>query len=109
MAEVAQWLSTAANEVQNGPGAARLVDKFGYAIDKADTLKRSARILPLIDTHLAKHRWLARERPTIADCAVMPYVALAPEGSVSLEPYLHIRQWIGRIKELTGFIPMPGI
>jgi glutathione S-transferase len=109
MAEVAQWLSTAANEVQNGPGAARLVDKFGYAIDKADTLKRSARILPLIDSHLAKHRWLAQERPTIADCAVMPYVALAPEGSVSLEPYPYIRQWIGRIKELTGFIPMPGI
>ena len=55
MAQVAQWLSTAANEVQNGTAAARLVDKFGYAIDKADTLRRSARILPLIEAHLAKH------------------------------------------------------
>ncbi|HJU70788.1 MAG TPA: glutathione S-transferase [Paucimonas sp.] len=109
MAEVMQWLSTAANEVQNGPGAARLVDKFGYAIDKADTVKRSDRILPLIDAHLARHRWLALERPTIADCAVMPYVALAPEGAVSLQPYPHIRQWIGRIKELPGFLSMPGI
>lgn len=109
MAQVVQWLSTSANEVQNGPGAARLVDKFGYAIDKADTLKRSAHILPLIDAHLSRHRWLAMERPTIADCAVMPYVALAPEGAVSLEPYPHIRRWIGRIKELPGFVPMPGI
>lgn len=109
MGEVVQWLSTSANEVQNGPGAARLVDKFGYSIDKADTLKRSDRILPLIDAHLAKHRWLALDRPTIADCAVMPYVALAPEGGVSLQPYPHIRQWIGRIKELPGFVPMPGI
>ncbi|BAL26972.1 glutathione S-transferase family protein [Azoarcus sp. KH32C] len=109
MAEVMQWLSTAANEIQNGPGAARLVDKFGYAIDKADTLKRSARILPLIDAHLARRRWLALERPTIADCAVLPYVALAPEGAVSLQSYPHICQWIGRIKELPGFLAMPGI
>jgi len=109
LGEVMQWLSTAANEIQNGPGAARLVDKFGYAIDKADTVQRSARILPLIDAHLAAHRWLAQERPTIADCAVMPYVALAPEGGIALQAYPHIRQWIGRIKELPGFIPMPGV
>lgn len=109
LGEVMQWLSTAANEIQNGPGAARLVDKFGYAIDKANTLQRSARILPLIDAHLATHRWLALERPTIADCAVMPYVALAPEGGVALQAYPHLLQWIARIKELPGFIPMPGI
>ncbi len=109
LAEVAQWLSTSANEVQNGPGAARLVDKFGYALDKATTLARAARILPLIDAHLARHRWLARERPTIADCAVFPYVALAPEGGVALQAYPHIRRWIGQIKELPGFVPMPGI
>ena len=87
MAEVVQWLSTAANEVQNGPAAARLVDKFGYAIDKADTLRRAARILPLIDARLAEHDWLALDQPTIADCAVLPYVALAPEGGVSLSDF----------------------
>jgi glutathione S-transferase len=108
-AEVMQWLSTAANEIQNGPASARLVDKFGYAIDKADTLKRSARILPLLDSHLSRRRWLALERPTIADCAVFPYVALAPEGGVSLQAYPYIRQWIGRIKELPGFLAMPGV
>jgi glutathione S-transferase len=109
LGEVMQWLSTAANEIQNGPGAARLVDKFGYAIDKADTIQRAARILALIEAHLSSHRWLALERPTIADCAVMPYVALAPEGGISLLDYPHIGQWIARIKELPGFVPMPGI
>lgn len=108
-AEIMQWLSTAANEIQNGPGAARLVDKFGYAIDKADTLKRAARIMPLLDTYLSKHQWLALNQPSIADCAVMPYVALAPEGGISLQPYPHISEWIERIKALPGFIPMPGI
>jgi glutathione S-transferase len=58
MAQVVQWLSTAANEVQNGPANARLVDKFGYGIDKADTLKRSARILPLINTRCDPGGWV---------------------------------------------------
>lgn len=109
MAEVMQWLSTSANEVQNGPASARLVDKFGYAIDKADTLKRSARILPLLEAHLARHQWLALERPTIADCAVFPYVALAPEGGVSLSDYPNIRQWLNRFKALPHFLSMPGV
>jgi glutathione S-transferase len=85
------------------------VDKFGYGIDKADTLKRSARILPLINTHLAATPWLAMGRPTIADCAVFPYVALAPEGGVDLAPYPAVRAWIARIKALPHFLPMPGI
>lgn len=109
MAEVVQWLSTAANEVQNGPGAARLVDKFGYDLDKTDTLRRAAHILPLIDAQLAAHDWLALDRPTIADCAVLPYVALAPEGGVSLSDFPHIRAWIARVKALPGFVPMPGV
>ncbi|WP_374584748.1 glutathione S-transferase family protein [Ideonella dechloratans] len=109
LAAVVQWLSTAANEVQNGPASARLVDKFGYAIDKADTLRRSARILPLLEAHLGQHAWLAAAQPTIADCAVFPYVALAPEGGVDLEPYPQIRAWIQRVKALPDFLPMPGV
>lgn len=109
MATVMQWLSTAANEVQNGPASARLVDKFGYAIDKADTLRRSARILPLLEAHLGQHAWLAAAQPTIADCAVFPYVALAPEGGVDLEPWPQIRAWIQRVRALPDFLPMPGV
>lgn len=109
MAQVMQWLSTAANEVLNGPGAARLVDKFGYVIDKDDALKRADRILSLIDAHLAQHKWLALERPTIADCAVFPHCALAHEGGVSLAPYPNIHRWLGRVKELPHFLGMPGV
>ena len=48
-------------------------------------------------------------RPTIADCAVFPYAALAPEGCIALEPYANIRRWVGRVKELPGCITMPEI
>lgn len=107
-AEIVQWLSTAANEIQNGPCAARLVDKFGYAIDKPDALRRAARILSLVDAHLATRDWLAISRATIADCAVYPYVALAGEGGIDLSPYANIGRWMARVKSLPGYLPMPG-
>lgn len=106
--EVMQWLSTSANEIQNGPSAARLVDKFGFVLDKAVALEKAARILSLIDGHLASHDWLAAGRPTIADCAVFPYVALAPEGGIDLAPYRHIARWIDRVKSLPRYLAMPG-
>ena len=107
--EVMQWLSTAANEIFNGPNAARLVDKFGYALNKERTIEVSNHILPLIEKHLQNNEWLALGRPTIADLAVFPYIALGWEGGVTLEQYPAIQAWIGRIKELPGYIGMPAI
>lgn len=107
--EVMQWLSTAANEINSGPNVARLIDKFGYPLNKEPALEVSARILPLIERHLSKHEWLALGRPTIAECAVFPYVALGWEGGVTLEPYPAIRAWIERIKALPGYVGMPGL
>ena len=108
-AEVAQWLSVAANEIQHGPCAARLIDKFGYELDKSVALGKAGRILGLLETHLATHDWLALGRPTVADCAVFPYVALAPEGGIDLTPYAAVRRWLARVKALPGFLGMPGV
>jgi glutathione S-transferase len=108
-AEVVQWLSTAANEIQHGPGAARLVDKFGFEIDKATAVATADRVLPVVEAQLAEHEWLALDRPTIADCAVMPYIGLSHEGGISLEGYPNIRAWINRIKQLPGFISMSAL
>lgn len=107
--EVMQWLSVAANEIQHGPCTARLIDKFGYELDKARALQIAARIHGLLEQHLATHEWLACGRPTIAECAVFPYVALAHEGGISLQDYPNILAWIERVKALPGFSPMPGI
>ncbi|WP_028292458.1 glutathione S-transferase family protein [Oceanobacter kriegii] len=107
--EVMQWLATAANEIFNGPNAARLVDKFGYALNKERTIEVSNHILPLVEQHLQNNEWLALGRPTIADLAVFPYIALGWEGGVTLEQYPAIQAWIGRIKELPGYTGMPAI
>lgn len=107
MAEVVSWLMVAENEIARGPNDARLHDKFGFELDADLAREKAKRILGLMEAHLDKHKFLALDRPTIADIACMPYVGLAHEGGLSLEPYPAIRTWIGRIKALPGFIAMP--
>jgi glutathione S-transferase len=106
-AEIVQWLSFAANEVQHSLCTARLVQKFGYALDKSQALAKSTVTLSILDGHLEHNHWLAMGRPTIADCAVYPYVVLAPEGDVDLKPYSHIIRWINRVEELPGYLQKP--
>ena len=106
-AEIVQWLSFAANEVQHSLCAARLVQKFGYDLDQSAALAKAPAVLALLDAHLQRHDWLALGRPTIADCAVYPYVVLAPECGVELEPYSHVARWMKRMEELPGFLPKP--
>ncbi|MGE3530093.1 MAG: glutathione S-transferase family protein [Methyloceanibacter sp.] len=109
MAKVVAWLMVAENEIARGPNDARLHDKFGFPIDAPVAREKAKRIFGLMESHLDKNDWLALGRPTIADVACMPYVALSHEGGLSLEPYPAIRAWISRIKSLPGFVGMPAI
>lgn len=109
LATVAQWLMFAENEVARGPNDARLHDKFGFKLDVAAARAKSERLLKIIESHLANRKWLALERPTIADIACMPYIALGHEGGVVLDAYPHVRAWIERVKALPGYISMPAI
>ena len=106
---VTQWLSSSVNNVMHGPGDARLIDKFGYTLNREIAHEISARILGIMNTHLANREWLELGRCTIADIACMPYIGVSYEGGVSLDSYPNIRAWIARIKALPNFIPMSGI
>lgn len=110
MAAVMKWLSTTAGEVRQGPEFARLYHLFKVtSIDIKDTEKKSAFILKQLDLHLTQHSWLACGRPTIADIAVFPYVALAADGQIDLGLYPQVVSWINRVKQLPKFVSMPGI
>ncbi|MDF5733869.1 MAG: glutathione binding-like protein [Rhizonema sp. PD38] len=54
--------------------------------------------------HLSERQWLELNRPTIADVACFPYIALAAEGKISLDAYPNVVAWIERIKQLPGYI-----
>lgn len=109
MAKVVSWLMVAENEIARGPADARLHDKFGFEVDVERARENAARILGLLEAHLARNDWLASGRPTIADIACMPYVGLSHEGGLPLDDYPAIQAWIGRIKALPGFISMPAL
>jgi len=109
MARIMQWLSTAANDIARGPNDARLADKFGYPLDVEQARQKAHHIIQIVDQQLNGGEWLELDRPTIADIACFPYIALSHEGGVLLETYPNVLAWITRIKALPGFIPMPAI
>lgn len=110
LAQVIRWLSTTAGEVRQGPENARLYHLFGAtSINIERAYQKAEHILTQLDEHLSTHTWLEFERPTIADVAVFPYIALAPDGKIDLAPYPHVLAWIDRIKQLPGYIPMTGV
>ena len=109
MAKVVQWLSTAANDIQHGLSAARLYYLLNAKVDIDQAQKKAHQVLQVLDKHLGERKWLECDRPTIADVACYPYVGLAPDGKVSLEAYPNVIAWIERIKQLPGYISMPGL
>jgi glutathione S-transferase len=106
-ASVQRWLSIAAGEVMHGPAIARMISLFGLPDDPARAARISARVLSFMDGHLAGRIFLAADHVTIADVACYSYVAHAPEGQISLEPYPNVRAWLKRIEAQPWFQPMP--
>lgn len=105
---IGQWLSLAANEIANGPAMLRLGKLFGFEIHEPTARAMAAKALPLLEAHLASHDWLEGNRLTIADVAVSPYVALAPDGGVDLSAYPNITRWLARIAAQPNFPAMRG-
>lgn len=108
-ANVIGWLSTAANEVTRGPNMLRLHHKFGRAIDEPSATAITKALFQMLENYLSQHTWLVGAAPTIADIAMYPYLALAPEGQWDLVPYPVVRAWLGRVRALPGYVGMPGM
>jgi glutathione S-transferase len=110
LAQVIRWLSTTAGEVRQGPENARLYYLFGVTNINIEWAQQKAEyILTQLDQHLSTRSWLEFGRPTIADVAVFPYVALARDGKIALDTYPNVLSWIERIKQLPGYKPMAGL
>lgn len=110
LSRVVRWLSITAGELRQGPESARLYHRLHrQTINPEQSAQKSDFILTQLNHHLADRDWLELGHPTIADIAVFPYVALAPEGNIDLAQYPHILTWIDRVKHLPGFVGMVGI
>ena len=105
-ARIQRWLSVAAGQVAYGPAAARLITVFGASFNAEEVIARAHTLLKVMDAELAHSPFLAGAKPSIADVSNYSYIAHAPEGNVSLEPYPNVRAWLQRIETLPGFVPM---
>lgn len=106
-AAVQRWLSLAAGPIAYGPCAARLVNVFNAPLHLETAQKIAAKLFDVLDAELANKPFAAGERVSIADIAAHTYIAHAPEGGVSLDPYPNIRAWLRRVEALPRFVPMP--
>lgn len=112
-ARIQQWLSFS-HRLTASLGGARLHEMLHRPGDIATMQAQGVAALRELEAGLVEQgvrgmRFLASNRATIADIACFPYVALAPDGGISLDPYPAIRLWSRAIRSLDGFIEMPGI
>ncbi|KXF75905.1 glutathione S-transferase [Paramesorhizobium deserti] len=112
-ARIQQWLSFS-HRLTASLGGARLHEMLLRPGDIAALQAQGIAALReleagLVEQGLRGMRFLASDRPTIADIACFPYVALAPDGGILLDPYPAIRLWSRAIRGLDDFIEMPGI
>ena len=104
--EVQKYLTTAAGAIAFGPAAARLVTLFGAGLDANTAINTAKNVLGQLNAHLDNREWLATDHATIADVANYAYIAVAPEGNVSLADYPNVNAWLNRIEALPGFVSM---
>ena len=107
-AQVQRWLSLAAGEIAFGPAKARITARWGdTGMPQALMHRLADKVLRFMDDSLTRQDFLAAPRPTLADLACYAYIAHAPEGGISLDPYPRVRNWIRRMRALPNFMPMP--
>ena len=112
-ARVQQWLSFSPRLTAH-LGGARLYRMLNIEGDIERMTAGGIAALRELELGLFEQRergtaFLAADRPTIADIACFPYVALAPDGNIALDPYPNIRRWMRALRALDAFIEMPGI
>jgi glutathione S-transferase len=112
MAEVMQWVSMAATEIQFGLQYGRrgmMRDRWviGSEANKAQYQAFGTMALQALERRLRDHDWVALDRITIADVACFPYVLHAPEAGLGLDPYSGIRAWLARCQARPNWAAPP--
>lgn len=105
-ARVMQWLAVAENELLYGLARARAVKRLKRPFDLAQCQKDGRAGLAAMESRLQESDWLAAGHATLADIACYPYVALAPEGEISLTPYPAVQGWLQQFRNLPGWVAM---
>ncbi len=108
-AQVLQWLFFEQYDHEPNLAVVRfwaLADIHPPAPEVEAKRRGGERALTALQTHLTGRDFLVADRYTIADIALYAYTHVAPEGGFSLEPYPAVRQWLARVADRPGHIPI---
>jgi glutathione S-transferase len=67
---------------------------------------RGKQALQILDQALGESPFLVGASPTVADIALFAYTHRADEGGFDLAEFPNVVAWLGRVRELPGFVPM---
>ena len=109
--EVLRWLLFEQNSVEANIAVARhWMLHLGNPPDRSSALAlrvaRGAQALDELDAHLRHRSFVIGRRLTIADIALFGYVHLAPDCGLDLARWQRVGEWIERVRETPGFVPM---
>jgi glutathione S-transferase len=69
--------------------------------------ERGHQALAVMEHHLLAAPWFTGSEYGIADIALFAYTDVAGDGGFDLSPYPAIREWMARVRNTPGFVPMP--
>lgn len=62
--------------------------------------------LAVMDQHLKTHNYFVADQYSIADIALYAYTHVAEEGGYDLTKFEHVREWLARVANEPGHIPI---
>jgi glutathione S-transferase len=77
-------------------------------LNGAGARQKALRLLLVLEAILAKSPWLAANTPTLADVCCYPSIAMSKDSEISLDSALAVQTWLGRVRNLPGYVGMPG-
>lgn len=71
-----------------------------------DKRKGGYAALDVMERRLSNHPFFANDSYSIADIALFAYTHVADEGGFDLSAYPHVNDWLERVRQTDGFVPM---
>lgn len=106
---ILQWIFFDATELHHGVGLLRNHRLVGAPLDVDAVTRRARAALDVMESRLTGRDWLELDRPTLADVACYPFIAVLEEAGLSPSTWPHVAAWAARIESLPHFIAMPRI
>lgn len=109
-AKALQWLFFEQYNLEPNIAVARFWLKHGQEEANRERLQEKWKggyaALEVLEHRLRRHRFLVGDTYTIADIGLYAYTHVAGEGRFDLGPYPAVREWMERVHEQPGHIPI---